>query len=566
MGYLIFYVAVIAACLFWSAACIAAAARTERTWLRRLLLVIAVLVPPLALAPWVGLTGLLAFGARLQVNWFAPTVTTCLASFIGGLWIRAAGLSRRPDASGYVAAAWPIVGLAAMFVMATTVSFGTLLCIDNAVVAEGRALRIEAAQLMAANLPPTPPADDDAAPLYLRAFAAMQIAKDSDSDTAGPKESPWSKPLVVDVAAKETTEFLARHADALALVRRAADTSGCRFVRDWSRPSFDLLLPEIQEMRKVANLLAVAARREAHDGDADAALRDIVRIRRVAMHTAAEPVLVCGLVGQAIDTLSLETLVSILPLLSRDDLPLLDYVAVHDFLQTPLSYQKHFLGEEAFGLATLADVADDKEGRSPLEMLRRFNDAPPPDALFGAPLAILFRCFMLPADIDGYRTVMRRWKGIVHSRARPTSKTLADVSDETSEIEAMLRERRTGIFSAMFAPALSGVLRSEARGQASHAAADVLVAVTRERLASGVTPETVDALVPGRLPVVPRDPFADGKPLIARRVGGIWSVYSVGPDGEDDGGPPAAGVQPPEGNDDVGLRLQVSAGTASDAP
>ena len=36
-----------------------------------------------------------------------------------------------------------------------------------------------------------------------------------------------------------------------------------------------------------------------------------------------------------------------------------------------------------------------------------------------------------------------------------------------------------------------------------------------------------------------------------------WLVYSVGPDGEDDGGPVPAGAKPVEGNDDVGLRLAV---------
>jgi hypothetical protein len=38
-------------------------------------------------------------------------------------------------------------------------------------------------------------------------------------------------------------------------------------------------------------------------------------------------------------------------------------------------------------------------------------------------------------------------------------------------------------------------------------------------------------------------------------------VYSVGPDGEDDGGPvtpsPAAGTDTVEGNDDVGLRMAL---------
>ncbi len=396
MGYLMFYVAVIAACLLWSATCIAAAARTDRLWLRWLLMAIAVLVPPLALAPWVGLTALLAFGARLQVNWFAPTVSACLASIVGGLWIRAAGLLRRPGASGFEAAAWPVVGLAAMFVMAKAVAFGTLLFIDNAVVAEGRALRVEAAQLLQANLPPRPSADDDAAPLYLRAFATLEAAQDTDENTAAANDALLSKPLSVDVSAAELTGFLARHADVLALVRRAADRSGCWFVRDWSRPSFDLSLPEMQQMRKVAALLVIAARHEAAAGDVATALRDVARIRRIAMHAAAEPVLVCGLVGQAIDRLALETLATVLPMVQRPDLPLFDEPAVRDSIATPLSFERHLLGEEAFGLATLADLAD---GRTHLSKLAAMDGAASLESSFSEPLAVLYRCFMLPSDL-----------------------------------------------------------------------------------------------------------------------------------------------------------------------
>jgi hypothetical protein len=563
MGHFMFYLAVIAACLLWSATCIAAAARTKRTWLQRLLVAVAVLVPPLALAPWVGLTALLAFSARLHVNWFAPTVTVFVAAVIGGLWIRAAGLSRRPDEGGFVAASWPVVGLAAMFVMAKAVTFGTLLFIDNAVAAEGRALRVEAAQLLQANLPPRPAADNDAAPLYLRAFAALEAAQDTDDDTAGANDALLSKPLSVNVSAAEVTGFLARHAAALALVRRAADTPGCWFVRDWSRPSFDLLLPEMHQMRKGAALLAIAARREAAAGDSATALRDIVRLHRIAMHAAAEPVLVCGLVGQAIDRLALETLAAVLPVVQREDLPLFDEPAVRDSIATPLSFQRHLLGEEAFGLATLADLAN---GRTHLSVLAAMEGASTRESSFTKPLAVLYRCFMLPSDLASYKGFMRRYQRLIGSMAGTGPGASGDFITTVKEIESDIAVRRVGMFTALMTPALSGVVKTQAKGDALHRVADVLVAATRERLVMGAIPETLEALVPGGLPAVPRDPFTDGKPLIANRAGDAWVVYSVGPDGEDDGGPPAAGVQPPEGNDDVGLRLQVSAGTPTDAP
>jgi hypothetical protein len=145
-----------------------------------------------------------------------------------------------------------------------------------------------------------------------------------------------------------------------------------------------------------------------------------------------------------------------------------------------------------------------------------------------------------------------------------SAKTLPELEKQIGEVEKILKERRAGIFSVMMAPSLTGVLRSQARGEALHAAAEVLVAATRERLATGALPETAADLVPGRLSALPRDPFTVDKPLLSKRTGAAWLVYSVGPNGEDDGGPPPRGTQRPQENDDVGLRLQVSAVESAD--
>ena len=559
MGHFMFYLAVVAACLLWSATFVAAAARTERAWLRRLLVAVAIILPPLTVAPWVGLTAVLAFVVGLGTNWFAPTLTAFLGAIVGGLWIARGGLLR--SASGHVATAWPVVGLAAMCVMATMVAFGTLLFIDNAVAAEGRALRVEAAQLVTASMPPEPSAADNAAPIYLRAFAAM------DADKAlFANGSPASEPSTADIASPAVAELLARHATTLELLRRAADRPGCRFTRDWSRPSFDMLLQETQQLRQAGRLLALAARLEASRGDAEAAIHDIVRVHRVAMHAASEPVLVSGLIGQAIETTAVTTLAAELPALGKDGLPLLDEASFRDFLETPVSYRRHFLGEEAFGLATLADLANGTPEQSTLAMLRSVNDPETPAFLFDRPLSFLYRCFMLPADIASYRDVMRRFQRVASSMGGASAKTLPELEKQTGEVERILKERRAGIFSALMVPALTGVLRSQARGEALHAAAKVLVAATRERLATGEPPEAPADLAPGRLAALPRDPFTLDKPLLSKRTDDRFLVYSVGPDGEDDGGPAAPGIEPPEGNDDVGLWLKVSAVASPPAP
>jgi hypothetical protein len=553
MGHLMFYLAVVATCLLWSATFTALAARVVGRGWRRLLVAIAVLLPALALLPWVALTGMLAFGMRLEVNWFGATLTAFLAAVVGGVWICRAGLAAAPFGSAAVAASWPVIGLAAMCVLAKAVSVGTLLFIDNAVAAEGRALRVEAAQLMDGNLPAAPPTpDDDAAPLYIRGFAA--IAADKKLFAEG---SPAAEPATTDVTSAAVAEILARHAPTLDLLRRAADKPFCRFTRDWSRPSIAMLLPEMQELRGAARLLTLAARREAADGDHAAAIRDVIRVHRIGRHAGSEPILVCGLVGQATDTLALQALADILPRLTPADRPLLDDTALVDFVGTPVRFDKHFLGEEAFGLATMADLAEGREGLSFLTMIAAGGGPTAPDKALGSPLALLFRCFLLPADLASYRRFMRRHQQLTVSLSRGEGDRFAAFKQEAEAIDKDLADRRDGIFTSLLAPALSSVTRSQIKSQAHHGAAEVLVAATRARLETGTLPDAAADLVPNELSALPRDPFQADQPLLFKRTDDSWIVYSVGPDGEDDGGPLPVGAEAVAGNDDIGLRMAL---------
>jgi hypothetical protein len=55
------------------------------------------------------------------------------------------------------------------------------------------------------------------------------------------------------------------------------------------------------------------------------------------------------------------------------------------------------------------------------------------------------------------------------------------------------------------------------------------------RLEHGELPAALADLAPEYLPEVPVDPFSDG-PFVYRRQDGQYVLYSVGPDGHDDGG------------------------------
>jgi hypothetical protein len=553
MGHFFFFVFATAACLLWSAAWTAAAARTQRPWLRRLLEGVAWSAPVAALLPFVAFTAFLAFWKPMPTNWFGPTLATFLSALIGGIWIVWAGLARanakplRAEADPVPPAArWPVVGLAAAFVIAKAVSFGTLLIIDNAVAAQAPYLRLEAGQLMQANILPVVPDSQNAASLYRQAFAALDADAALTSD-----ESPLTKATTIDVANPAVTDLLARHAATLDLIRRAADRDTCRFQRDWTRPSIDMLLPEMQSLRTAARLLVLDARREAADGNAADALHNVARIQRIGRHSASEPLLISNLVGLAIDAMALETFAKVLPTLGKSDLAALDSSDIRDLVTTPPAMASHYYGEEAFGLSTFADMTDSRFGvANALEMFANQPQRPFLSRIL--PLTLLYRVFFLEADLTGYRSIMRKYQQLAAG-----SEPYPEVKKKTDAMEKELWDRSPGMMTSLIMPALGGVFRAQAQALARQRAASALVAATRQRLETETTPTTFEELSTKLVPPASRDPFTADRPLVMKQTDDALLVYSVGPDGEDDGGPPAPGAEKVEGNDDVGLRMAL---------
>jgi len=66
----------------------------------------------------------------------------------------------------------------------------------------------------------------------------------------------------------------------------------------------------------------------------------------------------------------------------------------------------------------------------------------------------------------------------------------------------------------------------------------VMLALRAYKLEHGAYPATLSALAPGYLKSVPADPFALSGPLCYKLQGAKYLLYSVGPDGKDDGGQP----------------------------
>jgi hypothetical protein len=105
---------------------------------------------------------------------------------------------------------------------------------------------------------------------------------------------------------------------------------------------------------------------------------------------------------------------------------------------------------------------------------------------------------------------------------------------------------------------VTSVFQTRARSEALHRAAAVLVAATKQRLATGILPLEPAAFAGPASFAMPADPLAEGsKPLLMKRSDNGITVYSVGSDGHDDGGPVPPREEAPEGNDDVGLVMAI---------
>jgi hypothetical protein len=559
MGYACFYLAVVTACLLWSAAFTAAAAKTARNW-RWLLVAVAILGPVFIILPALVMTGLLAFGPLPMItNWFGPTLTAFLAALSGGSWIAWAGLARSHDRPlPYsseplpLAIRWPLVGLAAMSALAAAVAFGTLLILDNAVAAQAPYLRLEAAALIQAGLPPTVPDSQNAAPLYEQACGSLR----ADPAAAKEPDSLLRASETIDPFSPAATELLARHTATLDLLRRAADRDTCRFQKDWTRPSIDMAFPELQALVFAARLLSLEARREAADGNTGDALRDVVRLHRISRHAGSGPFLISALIGSVIDRTALDTLTQVLPTLRKSDLATLDTPEIRDLVMAPPGLTLQLRGEEATLLTLYADLLS--EDFDVANYVRFMVNPKPLPVIYREPMlgfTRLFRSFFLPADLAGCRAIMQKYQEM-SGKAEPHQSKL-----ETEAVEAAFQTRSPGMHTSLLVPAVGDAFRWQAQQLSLRRAAAVLLAATRQRLESGTAPATIADLAAKPAPPTIDDPFAAGELLRMKQAENALLVYSVGPDGEDDGGPvtPSADATTNvvEGNDDVGLRMAL---------
>lgn len=548
-----FFLVALLTCLLWTAACTAAAVRLKKPLLRRLLLTIGFLAPLLSLLPFVAFTTILAFVAHLEVNWFSSAISIFISTLIGSGLILLRGT--QPDGGGWKtvpAANWSPLALFTLFLLTKSVTAGTILFLNQTVAAKAQALQNEAAILMTTHLPPNLSDLENAEGLYR---GASVIFEDDDEFQGFLQDTAESSgdPLTLEEIA-----FLNRHAETLEILRQAAARPTCRFIRDYSRPSVDMLLPEIQFFRNAARILSVSARHQVSLGAIPAALRDVISIMNISRHASSEPILISGLVGLAIDSIAIDTLIDVLPFIDADNLALLKRDEIHNFLSTPPSLAKNIYGEEAFGLYVFSIFGT---GGFDQWQLASFimDDLDVPDSIvqqdtFFNPALAAYRIFLFPQDLTAYQQTMHTYQRVAESSNSYAAKqtTLKRIEDDFSS------GRPKGFVTALLTPAIGKAIENVEKARMRHTTALVAIAATEFRITHDSLPEKADVLVPKLLPFLPKDVFVDKSRLRYSVKNDGVAIYSVGPNGKDDGGPgPDMGKDQPK-NDDVGIFLRQS--------
>jgi hypothetical protein len=521
MSYALLWIETMFASLLWVGLLLACAARLKHKWASRLTKGIAAVFPfGVAFAALGAITATLKFWVHLQGSWFGYAVSLFVTYAVGSIILFV--LAGRPGAPGFgrAAASWPRSRLALGFLTVVAVGTMTFWNMDLEVRAQAASLSNEAGAMMLSISPPAIPDSQNAALVYEKAFARLHADK-----TIGVLDSPLS-PDHPDTDSPVVVAFLKHHETTIKLLRKAAKMPDCRFDHDYAHPSISMMLPELYPARNAGKLLSLHARSECSRGHVDSAVADIDAIFQLGKAVGSEPIVVSYLVAASLESMAIEALGDVLPAVSTQEQ--LAGLQIGEDSSDARMLARSLRGEEGFGLTLFADLAG---GRTDFVYLIALMTPEKPERNYSGAIDLiapaLMRIFLIPDDVAGYRELL---EGYQKSAAEPYYQT-------NSGAEPLRSLPRRGLITSVIAPGLSNTLLGGARAQAIHAGAQIAIAMTRYRLDHGTLPNSPELLVPNYLDEIPLDPF-DGKPMRLVHKNDQWIIYSVGPDGNDDGGVP----------------------------
>jgi hypothetical protein len=371
------------------------------------------------------------------------------------------------------------------------------------------------------------PCNQNAALVLTQAFALLRTFPDQRSNQIARFRLSLPGQRITPQQIRLLSDYLRTNADTLARAREALTLPQARFPVDYT-PGLSALLPHLSPIKKLAwlfrgeALLAFDAHRSSDAG------RSIEAMLGCARSLEAEPDLIAQVLriaALAMATSSLEYGLGGAPLAEED---LSRLAAAFATAERTNLIARALVGERAMALPAFYRVSgeagrwgrhDDEEEPLPIIPIRPIRRA----SLWRA-------AGFFERDLAFYLEAMETNIGIANlplPERLPATRTMKRQSQEA--------KWKACILSSMLLGYLSPAVAKEAEGLALVRMSLAALAIERFRLAEGRRPASLDEIAPRYLPTVPVDP-CDGQPIRFRPLPKGYMVYSVGRDGQDNGG------------------------------
>lgn len=387
-------------------------------------------------------------------------------------------------------------------------------------------------------LPPIP-ANQNAAPLYEKAFVTMRLTKEDGDILSMPLSSDPQKRRQADW--QKVRQILEHNRTAIAFAHQTALRQHLRMT-DWNKDNpAEVLFPHFSKMRRLAQLIAADALLKKRDGDVEEAVQNCLTIFRMAKHPSDDaPVLIGSLVGMAIFAIGYRTLEHTLtdakasPQAYRAVLKALSEL---DFGKDAL---RAWQGDRAlFGKAFFEWVKTAPAEKIVASLRGMMGEGIDGEATLRWAAGYLKWRYFWSANyaiyLRGMRQAEEQFKEWLLGRPAPSQAEAEKVGKKLDEELWLLGKRRLVLIAALLVPVGVRAVVKAAQTEAHRHIAQVAIALRLYRHKHGRYPDSLQALVPRFLPSVPIDPFT-GKPLQYRRTQKGFRVWSIGSDGKDESG------------------------------
>jgi hypothetical protein len=367
-----------------------------------------------------------------------------------------------------------------------------------------------------------PESAENAAEVFIDSFSHYNKWEEDQKRKLLPIVGAAELPLRTEPLTEETkaliTQYLADNRQALELLHKGAAIEHSRYPIDLSK-GFETLMPDLSNIREGARMLKLDAILYAENDKPESAVRSITSTFGLARSLSKDPILVSQLVRIACEGLALSALEHCINRTGFTDKQLVDLSQTLVNAEDPCAMSRAFAGERCAGVSILKEPSP--------QILQLVNGG---SSRLGVVAIALYK-FAGLADMDAivYLDIMNDYMKAIQlppQQRREAVEAVDSTFDKTSRIHILLH---------IMMPALSRVTTISVRIIAHLRTARAGLAIERYRLASGELPDTLEELVPTYLEAVPKDPF-DGKDLRYKKLETGFVVYSIGEDGNDDGG------------------------------